>query len=314
MNRTKRQHHNSTPLYQLCALLLFLVFNIFNIVFADSSHHVVIITSSDSVYQHQTALRILENLDATDTRTMIVSADDIDTASRNEKTLYVAIGDYAIEKLHAFDHNAMTLRLSGRKSQDRIYNSTKSDLITAQPDCRHIQLIKSLNPEWSTAGVLSSVGSLDIAAALTKCAIRYNINLQVYAITDKSDLLETLEAAVEGNKVLLAIIDPLIYNSHTVKNILLTAYRHRKPVIGYSDSFVQAGAVAAIFTSPDTAGDRASKIITDFFSNSWQFDKNIYYTDGFSTSTNEQVAASLEIELPDTESIRKNIIRMENMP
>jgi ABC-type uncharacterized transport system substrate-binding protein len=199
------------------------------------------------------------------------------------------------------------LRINSKIIPGTKYNSAQSDLKTAQPECRHIELIKAINPDWSTVAVLSSVDSLDIAAALTKCTIRQNLNLNVYAITDKSDLLKTLETAIENNKVLLAITDPFIYNSNTVKNILLTAYRHRKPVIGYSDSFVQAGAVAAVYTSPESIANKASTIISDFFDNNWQFNKNIYSIDDFSISTNPQVATSLEITLPSEESIRKSL-------
>ena len=314
MDRTRQKYVNKAPLYSVCAFLLLLVFNISWNAYADSKHNVVIITSSDSKYKHQTAGRILEKLDASGTRAMIISSDDIASSSQNGRTLYVAIGDNAIKSLHEFDSNAITLRLTSRKTPGSIYNSTKSDLITAQPDCKHIKLIKSINPDWTTVGVLSSIGSLDIAAALTKCAIRHNLNLQVYAITDNSDLLVTLETAVENNKALLAITDPLIYNKHTVKNILLTAYRHRKPVIGYSDSFVQAGAIAAIYTSPETVGDKAAEIISGFFDNNWQFDNNIYSTRDFSISTNTQVATSLDIVLPSEESIRKSINMMDKRP
>jgi ABC-type uncharacterized transport system substrate-binding protein len=83
------------------------------------------------------------------------------------------------------------------------------------------------------------------------------------------------------------------------------------PVIGYSDSFVQAGAVAAIYTSPESIAVKASSIISGFFNNNWQFNKKVYSTDGFSISLNTQVAASLEITLPSVESIRES---MENRP
>ncbi len=314
MDKTKRQYGNKAAVLPLCAFVLILVFSISWDIFADSTQNVVIITSSNSNYQQQTAARIREKLESSGAMAMIISTDDIISASRNVKTLYVAIGEHAIKSLHEYDSDAFVLRISSRIIPDSEYTSAQSDFITAQPDCRHIQLIKSINPEWSTVGVLSSLGSLDIAAALTKCAIRQNINLRVYAITDKTDLLVTLEAAIEDNKALLAISDSLIYNSNTVKNILLTAYRHRKPVIGYSDSFVQAGAIAAIYTSPESVGDKAAKIISGFFSNNWQFNKNIYVTGDFSVSTNTQVASSLEITIPDEESIRNSIMRMEKRP
>ncbi len=311
MSRMRQQYTNKTPAYPVYALLLCLIFSISSGVLADSKQNIVIISSSNSTYQKQTASKLHEKLEANGAMAMIISADDIISSSQNVKTLYVAIGEHAIKSLHEFDSHAFVLRINSRKIPGSKYTSAQSDLITAQPECRHIQLIKSLNPDWSTVAVLSSVDSLDIAAALTKCTIRQNLNLKVYAITDKSDLLETLETAVEDNDVLLAITDPFIYNSHTVKNILLTAYRHRKPVIGYSDSFVQAGAVAAIYTSPESIGNKASRIISGFFDNNWQFDKNMYSTDDFSISTNTHVATSLEIILPSKESIRKS---MEKRP
>jgi ABC-type uncharacterized transport system substrate-binding protein len=314
MDNTKRQYGNKPAVFSLCAFVLILVFSISWDIFADSTQNVVIITSSNSNYQRQTAAKILEKLEARGAMAIIISTDDIISASRNVKTLYVAIGEDAIKSLHEYDSNAFVLRISSRKNPDSKYTSAQSDLITAQPDCRHINLIKSINPEWSTVGVLSSLGSLDIAGALTKCAIKQNINLRVYAITDKTDLLVTLEAAIEDNKALLAISDSLIYNTNTVKNILLTAYRHRKPVIGYSDSFVQAGAIAAIYTSPESVGDKAAKIISGFFSNYWQFNKNIYVAGDFSISTNTQVATSLDITIPGEDSIRNSILRMEEKP
>ena len=281
---------------------------------ADITYHVVIVTSSDSSYQKSVASRIHRNLEATGTRTMTIAAGDIASTARNERTLYVTIGNYAAQKLDEFDSSSMTLRITDRPQSNRKYTSTTSDLITAQPECRHILLIKSLNPDWSTVGVLSSIESADSAAALTRCAIKYDVNLQVYAITDTKDMQKTLETAVRNNKVLLAINDPLIFNRRSVKNILLTAYRHRKPVIGYSDSFVQAGAIAAVYTTPSSVGDRAAEILSEFFSNSWQFSRKTDTAHDLSVSVNRQVAASLDLDLPDVESIRSSIARMEKQP
>jgi len=314
MDRKRLQFINKASILTILVLLLLLLFSKPSDIFADKHQNVVIITSSNSNYEQQTSASIREKLESVGAMAIIISTDDIISASRNVKTLYVAIGEDAIKSLHEYDSDAFVLRISSRKNSDYKYTSAQSDLITAQPDCRHIQLIKSINPEWSTVGVLSSLGSLDIAGALTKCAIRQNLNLRIYAITDNTDLLITLETAIEDNKVLLAISDPLIYNSNTVKNILLTAYRHRKPVIGYSDSFVQAGAIAAIYTSSESVGDKAATIISGFFSNNWQFSKNIYVTGDFSISANTQVATSLDITLPGEESIRNSIMKMDKRP
>jgi len=293
------------------AFALLLIFSISMDAFANGKQNIVIISSSNSDYQVQTASRIRDELVADGARVIIISTDDIVSSEKNIKTLYVAIGEQAINSLYEYDRNAFVLRINNKKIAGTKYTSAQSDLITAQPECRHIQFIKSLNPDWSTVAVLSSAGSLDITAALRECTTKQNLSLNVYSITEQSDLLETLETAIENNRVLLAINDPYIYNSKTLKNILVTTYRHRMPVIGYSDSFVQAGAVAAIYTSPESIADKASSIISGFFNNNWQFKKKNYSTDDFSISTNAQVATSLEITLPSEESIRKS---MENRP
>ena len=298
----------------ILVVLLLAISGIATDVSAEVKNHIVIITSSRSSYQQQTADTIQKQLENANTITMLVSAENIASSSNNKKTLYIAIGDKAIRNLHEFDPDAFTLRLTSKQIPGIKYSSAQSDLITAQPACRNIQLIKAINDRWDSVGVLSSKNSLNIAAELTRCAIKQNINLNVYAISDDSDLLKTLENAVENNKVLLAITDPLIYNSQSVKNILLTAYRHRKPVIAYSDSFVQAGAIAASYTSAQYAGSTAARLIMDFLENNWQFDKNIYRPEEFAVSLNRQVASSLEIPLPSEEILVERIKKMDEQP
>lgn len=314
MNMKGQVRINNRSIASILVVLLLAIPGVSTDAFAETKNHIVIITSSRSTYQQQTADTIQQQLAKANAITMLVSAENIASSSNNDKTLYIAIGDEAIKNLHEFDPDAFTLRLTSQRIPGIKYSSAQSDLITAQPACRNIQLIKAINDRWDSVGVLSSKNSLNIAAELTRCAIQQNINLNVYAISDDSDLLKTLETAVENNKVLLAITDPLIYNSQSVKNILLTAYRHRKPVIAYSDSFVRAGAIAATYTSAQHAGYTAARLIMDFLDNNWQFGKNIYRPEDFAVSLNRQVASSLEITLPSEEILTERINKMEKQP
>ena len=282
--------------------------------YADTRRCVVIVAFSDSGFQQKTALRIKQKIDAAGVRSEIISPDQIAIVPPDQQTLYVAIGEDAIETLDLFDPNAMVLRVNNAEIPALHYSSTQADLITSQPTCKDLQLIKAMDAKWTTIGVLYSRNSAITAAELVGCAVRYDLNLQLYAITDETDLLKSLQTAVENNHILLAIVDPLIYNSRTVKNVLLTSYRHRKPVIGYSESFVQAGAIAAVYTSPEIAGDDAADIVIAFFANNWQFRRKRYTPSGFSLGTNRQVGTSLDISLPDDEAIIETIRRLEAEP
>ena len=280
--------------------------------YAEQGEHIIITISPNSQFQLDTAAAIRNNLDAIDIRTSIISTENIDASPVYTNTAFILIGQAAVSAFEAHEIDAPALFISNDQIENTRFTSAKANLVLEQPVCRNVPLIKALDQDWESIAFLSSIYSLDKASDLTKCAIQSGFDIQLYAITDDTDLLKTLEMAIKDNDVLLTVTDPSIYNSRTVKNILLTSYRHRKPVIGYSENFVDAGAIAAVYTSANSAGERAAQIITEFIDNNWQFKNKIYYTANFSVHTNYQVAKSLGISLPDDDTLHNKIMLMEH--
>ena len=68
---------------------------------------------------------------------------------------------------------------------------------------------------------------------------------------------------LNDSDVLIALPDPIVFNLRTTRNILLSTYRKRVPVIGFSKSYVKAGALAAIYSTPEFIGKQTGEIITD---------------------------------------------------
>lgn len=292
-------------------IILLMVFASGNSTYAEQSAHIIIAISPNSQFQLDTATSIRNNLEAVNIRSSIISSESLDAVSDYTNTAVIAIGPGAIAAFNAHEINAPVLLLSNRILDSVKYTSAKASLVLEQPICRDVVLIKALDQDWESIAFLTSINSIEKATGLTRCAIKYGLDFQVYSITDNKDLLKTLKTAIKDNDVLLSVADPSIYNSQTVKNILLTSYRHRKPVIGYSKSFVEAGAIATIYTSSTSAGERAAQIISDFIDNNWQFKSNIYHPTDFSVTTNTQVAKSLDIFLPDNETLHNKIMIME---
>jgi hypothetical protein len=58
---------------------------------------------------------------------------------------------------------------------------------------------------------------------------------------------------------LLAVPDPLVFNSQTAANILAAAYRRRIPLIGFSPAYTRAGALVSLYSTPDQIGFAAAK-------------------------------------------------------
>jgi len=79
------------------------------------------------------------------------------------------------------------------------------------------------------------------------------------------------------------------------------------PLIGLSQSYVNAGAIAAIFSTPDQMAKQTAMTALQFIKSGKL--PSSQYPSEFSIAENLQVAKSLGIELPAPESIRGQMLR-----
>ncbi|MFT5225086.1 MAG: putative ABC transport system substrate-binding protein [Polaribacter sp.] len=127
----------------------------------------------------------------------------------------------------------------------------------------------------------------------------FNLNLQQYEFQKQGNLLTTVRQLLVNNDVHLLLPDGSVYNRNTLKGILLTSYRSRKPVISYSPSHVKAGALASIFSSPSDIGSQLASVIKRLAVKRRQDKPIIEFAQYFSIAVNNRVAHALGIDLPD---------------
>lgn len=66
-----------------------------------------------------------------------------------------------------------------------------------------------------------------------------------------SDAQRRINRLIQRNDVLLATPESALYNARSARGILLAAYRHNKLLIGPTQSFVNAGALASVISTPE---------------------------------------------------------------
>ena len=98
-----------------------------------------------------------------------------------------------------------------------------------------------------------------------------------------------------------------IYNRDSLKGVLLTSYRNRKPVISYSPAHVKSGALASIYSSPSDIGKHLALLVKQRLADPQKPLPNYEYARFYSIASNRRVARALNIELPDTEQIRARL-------
>jgi ABC-type uncharacterized transport system substrate-binding protein len=97
-----------------------------------------------------------------------------------------------------------------------------------------------------------------------------------------------------------------------VRNLLLTSFRARVPVVGFSSAYARAGAVMSLYSSPDQIARQAADAV-----NQWMRDRNWPHPQHprhFTVSVNAHVARSLGLKMDDGDVLRDRLIRQEQMP
>lgn len=192
-------------------------------------------------------------------------------------------------------------------SEDSAKNN--SVLYMAQPYCRQIQFISLLNSNWKVISILNSQNKPVDISSLEQCALEFGMKTRIFNSQGSQQLTSELTDALRHSDVLLALPDSQIYNSTTVKNILLTSYRLRKPIIGFSSNFVNAGALASLQSNVDQIVEAIGKLVNQYQDKGGQFAKQANYPSSFDISINRQVFMALDLSIPDTGKIKQSLMQ-----
>jgi len=113
--------------------------------------------------------------------------------------------------------------------------------------------------------------------------------LQAARGDDMGDVL----ARVKRSEVLLALPDSAIYNPENIRNILLSTYRRKQAVIGFSADMVKVGALATTYSEIEDINAQVAEMAAGFVaSGELPAPQFPHY---FRTAINEGVARSLDI-------------------
>jgi len=177
-----------------------------------------------------------------------------------------------------------------------------------QPLERQLALISSVFPGYPDVGVLYATPPAELEELRRLSATR-RFKLHEQAVDRKHPVASALSDLLEESEVLFVLPDAQVYNSNTIRNILLETYRKQVPMVGISPSYVRAGALCAVYSTPLQIAKQAADAIEQFAS-SGRLPASQYPTE-FDVSLNIQVARSLGLVIKDAEILRMEIRRKQ---
>jgi putative tryptophan/tyrosine transport system substrate-binding protein len=173
-----------------------------------------------------------------------------------------------------------------------------------QPLARQAAFIRHILPGKTRAGILLSNESRSEQAAIRQAFTSAGYTLDTEDSEADESLLLASNALFERIDFLFATPDPKIYRRDQIKTLLLNSYRHQKPVIAFSPTFVTAGALAAIYSTPKQIARQTADLLNEHGSNL----QSAQYPQQFSIAINRSVANALNIQLADEATIRRALM------
>jgi putative tryptophan/tyrosine transport system substrate-binding protein len=201
-----------------------------------------------------------------------------------------------------FDRARDEVRTAGsRRSMSGVYLD--------QPWSRQIALVRLVVPERRRIGLLSTEGLIPQLSTLDRIA-REQKALIVHELVESPQTLHVGLMRIVGTAdVLLAVPDNRVFNASTIQHILLTTFRARLPVIGFSPAYVQAGALAAVYSTPSQMAREAAAMVQRHLTG--QSMPGGQYPRAFTVSVNRAVARSLDMNLHDEATLAKQLDQLE---
>ncbi len=181
-----------------------------------------------------------------------------------------------------------------------------------QPAERQLDLLRAAVPSAQRVGVVVGAALAQETQTFRALAARRGLDLVVERVNRESELYGALQTVMRAADVFVALPDPAIVNVSTAQNLLLTSFRFRIPVIGYSASYVRAGALAAVFSTPAQAGMEAGQAVRNFIRTGTLPASR--YPRHFSVLVNRAVAESLGLSVPDESVLLQRLQQPERQP
>jgi len=225
--------------------------------------------------------------------------------------LIIAVGSDAFRATLALGVNAPVLAtLIPRQSYEKILaesgrnrpRGTTSAIYLDQPPARLGAFVRSLLPGHQRLGLLISDETRNQLPALRQSLSGFMVDSE--DVVNDAALLMAANNLLPRVNLLLALPDSTIYKRDNIKSILVTSYRHQRPVIAFSKAFVNAGALAALYSTPAQLAQQTSELLAALPAGT-----NLLpppqAPSQFSISINPTVAQSLNLDPPDEASMRR---------
>ncbi|WP_415886832.1 ABC transporter substrate-binding protein [Neptuniibacter sp. QD37_6] len=199
--------------------------------------------------------------------------------------------------------------LVSKKDQARIKNGTITAVYLDQPYARQLRLARLISPNANTIATALGPNSKHDLPLLETAAQQQQLQLNSTILKESDNPIHKLQPLIRNADLFLSLPDKSVFNRTTAKWILYISFRQRIPLIGFSQKYVEAGALAAVFSSPEQIGQQTAEIVQQAILGSRL--PEAQHPRYFTVITNEKAARSLNIKIPTEDALTQQLMEQE---
>lgn len=309
------QHKIKWRFIPLLSALLALILSTPSVV-ADS----LIVLSRQSDSYQQVADSIKANLPS---QIEVITLQELEDANFNSEGFehIVAVGSRAADRLYSRISPSQKLYasflprltyqalLNRKKDQTRIQNGTITAVYLDQPYGRQLRLARLIAPDAKTVATALGPNSKNDLPLLEAAATQQQLQLSSTVLQESDNPIHKLQPLIRNADLFLSLPDKSVFNRTTAKWILYISFRQRIPLIGFSQKYVEAGALTAVFSTPGQIGRQTAEIIQKVKAgHPLPTPQHPKY---FSVITNKKAANSLNIKMPSEDALTQQLMEQE---
>ncbi len=171
---------------------------------------------------------------------------------------------------------------------------------TAVPLAPQFELIRRALPTVHRIGMLHRSTARGLRPAEVEAALPASLTLHAVDLAKTESVATAIDQLLADKvDIVWTAPDPTVFDSATVRTLLLRALRANTPVFGFSDSFVRAGALLGINVDPARQGAQASDLLLARLRDGQNPDGTMPLPPDFTVGVNLTVANHLQLTLPD---------------
>lgn len=287
---------------------------------AQAESIIILLSDTQQIYRDMAA--VIEPGHPQQTRTVLLDEFIQSGMDSNAHTL-VAIGTRACESGIQFNPAQYRVICTFLPSQtfeqlvthhiDAIINQQSvTAVFMDQPLQRQIDLARLIAPNARTLGTVFGNSSVYQQEAFERLAHTAGFTPQHAFLDERQNPVQILTPLIQRSDIFLSLPDSASFNRNVTRWSLYITLRNRVPLIGFSASYAEAGAVVSLYSTVQQLAEQTNEVIR-IVEQSGELPAPAYPSE-FTININRSAARTLRMDLPESEILSQQLKQRGGRP